>query len=175
MNKITTIIGSESSHIHIAPNRRGLPPNFDWQKYITKAIKFISVDDFSLLWNNNKSTMEATFNKWQDNVLKFLFKRTAKLGLEIDRVFVQLIEEPNDDKAIEVMVWENRKAVFVWAIWAYIRGPLPSAVIQPSPLPLVGFWPQDKMNGTTAEIFNAEDLIKLENGEKVLDIPKDLL
>ena len=100
--------------------------------------------------------------------------RTDFLGLELRRVFTQLIEEPDDDKAIGIMLWNQRDTAFVWSTWAYIDGPVPSALKQEGLLPLIGFWPNDKMNGRVAEIFDATQLTAIEQGQQAIDIPKGL-
>jgi len=67
-----------------------------------------------------------------------------------------IIEEPNEDKTIEKLIWDQRNSVYVFSCWAHILGPVPSEVVTDTILPVLGFWPNEAIpHGAVAEIYDA--------------------
>jgi len=142
--------------LKIIPNKRKLSPGFSWQRYAVKAIRFVTQDDVDLKYEGSVSGVNSGYNDWYTRVTDYIRQRCGELGLEIYEVTAQLIEEPNEDKSIEKLLWDQRKAVYIFSCWAYINGPIPSDVVQDTILPILGFWPNESIpHGAVAEIYDA--------------------
>jgi len=144
--------------------KRKLQPGFTWQSYGIKAIKIITKEDMDTKWDGWDWKMKEDYSRWRQYITDFVVRRTDELGLHLLRVIEQLIEEPNEHKSIEVLIWEQRKAVYIWSCWAYIDGPVPGDARQEHTIPLLGFWPNDTIHhGAVAEIFDATSLAMVES------------
>jgi len=89
------------------------------------------------------------------------------LGMWIGSIKAQLVEEPNESKSMELLLWESRKAQFVWSVWSKIFGPVPENAWSGHSMPLFKFWPREiNMNGTIPEIVDASTLSAIEQEGK---------
>ena len=141
---------------------RKLSRGYGWQQYVAMTVRFVNETDFSTNWKSF-AEMEAARAIWIDKISAFIYNRSKKLGLIVDKVTQQLIEEPNESKLLEVTMWEGANIKFVWSLWCDVRGPVPENLIKPNALPLVGFWPREvNYRGNVPEILDAEQLSALE-------------
>lgn len=135
---------------------RKYEPGFEPQQYAIKAFRFITKEAYDTFLDGS---MSSHFDEWVDKINRFIYDRAERLGLDVDWVKAQLVEEPNEHRAIEAAVWEQRGAVAVWTVWAYLVGPVLAQDRQEAVLPLYGFWPNESLDiSGCAEIFNAEML-----------------
>lgn len=176
MNKSALLAGAQSPHVHMTPNKRTLAVGFAYQQYAVKSIRFISRTEFKEKYHESRQEMEAGFEEWSGKCCKYILSRAESLGLHVDRVFCNLVEEPDEDKAIAVRLWIERDAAWVWACWSYLEGPVPSAVKQEGVLPAFGFFPADRMLQNvvaedTGDIFNVNTLLGMETGKVGLVVP----
>tara|TARA_Y100000996_G_scaffold377117_1_gene328943 strand:+ start:902 stop:1387 length:486 start_codon:yes stop_codon:yes gene_type:complete len=139
--------------------RRRLLPGYTWQEYAVAALKVVDETSFQTEYGSNKRNMESAMYKWEDAVKLFINTRCNKLGLWIGSIEAQLVEEPNESKSMELILWESRKAQFVWSIWAKVFGPVPEQAWSGTPMPLFKFWPREmNMRGAVPEIVDASTL-----------------
>jgi hypothetical protein len=147
--------------------KRKLQSGFTWQSYGIKAIKIITKTDMDTRWDGLSWKMREEFAIWRNHITDFIVQRTDDLGLHLERAIAQLIEEPNEHKSIEVLIWDQRGAVYIWSCWAYIDGPVPGEAKQDTTIPLLGFWPNDTIHhGAVAEIFDAQSLSAVESSSE---------
>lgn len=159
--------------IKIAPDKRKLSPGYSWQKYAVKAIRFVTKEDADLKYDSKSGGITAGYNLWHADVTGFIRQRCGELGLEIEKILAQLIEEPNEDKSIEKLLWDQRQAVYIFSCWAHILGPVPSEIVQDTILPVLGFWPHESIpHGAVAEIYDATVLTK---HEQEIEIPQKIV
>lgn len=142
--------------LKIPPHRRTLPSGYAWQNYAVKAIRFISKENVDKNWNGEFSQVKSAYLNWVTGITNYIQYKSENLGLYLVQILAQLIEEPNEHKNIEILLWEQRKAVYVWAAWAYLDGPVPAQDKTETVLPLQNFWPKGTIpKGVVAEIFDA--------------------
>lgn len=174
MNKSTLLSGAQSPHVRMTPNKRTLAPGFAWQRYAVKSIRFISRTEFKEKYHENRREMEEGYKEWSGKMGEFILRRSENLGMVTEKIFGNLVEEPDEDKAIAVRLWTERDACWVWSVWGYLLGPVPSAVKQEGMLPAFGFWPGDKMlqhSVYEGDIFDVSTLLDMEKGKISLVLP----
>lgn len=147
--------------------RRKLSTGYKWQEYSVAALKVVDETSFQFEYGSNKRNMELAMHKWEDAVQLYINKRSNELGMWIGSIKAQLVEEPNESKSMELLLWESRKAQFVWSVWSKIFGPIPENAWSGNPMPLFKFWPREiNMNGTIPEIVDASTLSSIEQEGK---------
>ena len=147
--------------------RRKLSPGYTWQEYAVAALRVVDETSFQTEYGSNKRNMESAMHKWEDAVRLFINTQCNELGLWIGSIEAQLVEEPNESKSMELLLWESRNAQFVWSIWAKVFGPVPEMAWSGTPMPLFKFWPREMaMNGTIPEIVDASTLSLIEERDK---------
>ena len=166
------IFGLKGQYVRVAPNRRSLEPGMSWQQYDTKAIRIISKEEFKTRWNDNRAAMEEDWNQWERQVCRFTLDRAAELGMEPSKIHGQLVESPDESKALEVIIWNQHDTAFIWAIYIDLLAQIPSALCLPNSLPMIRFFPGDSWGGTIAEIFDANVLATVSTGQTKLEIPR---
>ena len=146
-------------------NKRSLNKGFVWQEYFTSAIRKISEDGFAKYFGSSKERMDREREKWEDALYAYIMNRSHRLGMNVRKVAAACIEEPNQDKPLEVVMWTTAKLKFVWSLWAYIEGPVREEFHQPDrQLPLEGFWPHSvvRLTDSVAEVIHAEAMLEAE-------------
>ena len=136
--------------------RRPLSPGYEWQEYAVSALKVIEKTTFQTGYSNMRHNMEHDMYRWEDAVKAYVNERCNQLGMWIGSMHAQLIEEPNESKFMEVLIWESRDAAFVWSVWGKLFGPVPEEAWTEIPMPLFRFWPREvSMTGSIPEIVDA--------------------
>jgi hypothetical protein len=145
--------------------RRRLAAGFKWQLYHVHAINVITKDDFATHYSNRAKEVRDHHEKWEEDMKNYVNRRSKNLGLWVGGVIGQLIEEPNEAKVGEVLIWESQDAAFIFSIWGYIYGPVKEGEWRESHSPLFGFWPWDVkyFNGVPA-VVDAKNLTLREQG-----------
>lgn len=145
--------------------RRALSPGYEWQEYTVAALKVVDETSFLSVYNNRRKPMEEDMHKWEDAVKKYVNDRADQLGMWVGSMYAQLVEEPNESKVMEVLLWESRNACFVWSVWSRIFGPIPTEAWSGTAMPLFCFWPREaQMTGSIPEIVDASILSMNEKG-----------
>ncbi len=146
---------------------RKLARGYAYQTYRIHAVKVIDRKTFKEEYGNSGATIRAAHEQWEDLVKAYINRRARNLGLWIGGIVGQLVEEPNEDKSIEVMIWEVKDTQFVFSIWAHLKGPVPESERVERTMPLFGFWPweiQSAGKSTIPEIVDASVLTLKEQG-----------
>jgi hypothetical protein len=145
--------------IKTAPDKRKLAFGYAWQRYFVKSIRFITKGEYDGFLHGAM----ADYNEWVDGSNQLVYHLADSKGLVVDQVVAQFIEEPSEAKPMEAILWEQRGAVVVFAMWVDLRGPVPANSQSPSPVPLFGFWPNETMDITGAhDNYDARLLSKKE-------------
>tara|TARA_R100000008_G_scaffold81316_1_gene64412 strand:- start:472 stop:957 length:486 start_codon:yes stop_codon:yes gene_type:complete len=136
--------------------RRALAPGYEWQEYAVAALKVVNKTTFQSTYGNMRHNMEHDMYRWEDAVNAYVNERSSQLGMWIGSMYAQLVEEPNESKFMEKLLWESRDAAFVWSVWTKLFGPVPAEAWTEAPMPLFRFWPREvSMNGNIPEIVDA--------------------
>jgi len=146
---------------------RKLAKGFTYQTYRIHAVKIINKQIFKTEFGNNGNAVRNAHLKWEDTVKAYINRRARNLGMWVGGIVGQLVEEPNEDKAIEVMIWETQNTQFVFSIWAHLKGPVPETERIERSMPLFGFWPWEISsagNSSIPEIVDASMLTLKEQG-----------
>jgi len=122
---------------------RKLRPGFVYQLFSDYSFVFITKSDFASRFNNSLKLVQEAQERWENKILAYINEQAPKKGLYVWGVRGQLIEEPNEDKFHEKLYWEQKDLAFVWAVWAYFKGPVPQEVYTEGDQRLFGFWPAD--------------------------------
>lgn len=139
---------------------RDLKKGWGWQMFRVYAIRTCSKDEFSKVFGNKKKAMVEAQGKWEQEIVGFINRRASQLGMQIAGIQAQLVEQPNESSFMEMAIWEDKDLLFIWSIWAYLRGPLEKSAITVEPKPLFMFWPNDvyKWNKGIPEIMDSRKL-----------------
>jgi hypothetical protein len=133
--------------ILIPSQSRKLASGYGWQKYVAMTIRMVNGTDFAANWKSF-SEMEAARAVWIDKISAFIYNRSRKLGLIVDQVTQQLIEEPNESKMLEVKMWEGGDiSCLVPLVWSW---PGPESMIRRTRFPWLVLAERSKLSGQRA-------------------------
>tara|TARA_R100001463_G_scaffold74303_2_gene128279 strand:- start:633 stop:1112 length:480 start_codon:yes stop_codon:yes gene_type:complete len=139
--------------------RRSLHKGYVWQPYRVAAVKTISKMAFEKMYNGRTSNLVESHREWENTVHSYICRRSDTLGLWVGGVVGQLVEEPNENKELEVIIWSSRDVHCVFSIWAILNGPVPSDNYNEEALPLFAFWPWELQRvGGIPELVDANIL-----------------
>jgi hypothetical protein len=146
--------------------RRGLARGYRWQEYRIATVRFVLKEEFSATFNSSMKTCSTAMSKWESAVAAYVNRRADHLGLHIQGISAQLVEEPNESKVIEAALWGIKDPICVWSIWANLEGPVPEFKWSEQHIPLFNFWPRDLVGPTVSmpEIIDASKLSGYEQG-----------
>ena len=143
---------------------RHLEPGWSWQEYyLQPAVRLMRKAYFDTDLQGSPSVLKDMYDVWVADVQAFIYRRAEHLGLEVEFLVAQLIEQPDESKAIEVLIWESHGLHCVFSLYGQLSGPIPEALRQPQPIYLPGFWPCEvEVLGSAVGIMDARVLSKLE-------------
>ena len=101
--------------------RRGLARGYIWQEYRIATVRFISSEVFSSEFNTSMKECTAAMDAWELAVASYINRRAEKLGLHIQNISAQLVEEPNESKVVEATLWNIKQPICVWSIWGNLE------------------------------------------------------
>lgn len=143
---------------------RSVQPGWAWQEYyLQPAVRLIRKAYFDTELKGSPTALRELYDAWVADVQAYIYRRCEKLGLEVDALMAQRVEEPNESKLLEIQIWESHQLHCVFSIFGLVSGPILEAARQPYPIYLPGFWACEvEALGSVVGIVDARSLSQAE-------------